>query len=727
MAKTKSAVVFWACLLCWAVPASAIILDPNAPLPVSKPADTFVGRWNANASCVLVGPDMVITTRHQGGGVGSTVQIGGVNYTVSNVWYDVEPNVPDLQVAELAGANFKQYAQINTVTTEAAWKGTVVLGGYGMGRGATLYYKNDPNIPFGYTWDGSGNTTQRWGETKISGYAYGPGTGMYTNLISAYFYGPQITTVPDEAAVAEYDSGGGWFRNISGVWYVAGLSYSTDHVDSLATWWDDPNAVGTNPDKSYAVQVSAYATWIKGVLAPITTNCTASSANWADANAWSAGAPTPHANTNITNGGSVTINQAGDACPTLTLGVSAGQSGSANMTGGVLNCLTVYVGNAGTGTFTQSGGDHSIDGNLYLGFASGAGGSYTLSDGNLTVGLREYVGYSGTGSFAQNGGRHTVGSQLYVGSSDGNGTYVLSGGQLIAPLASVGARGTLALSGGTMIGNSADSSVLPGVTNAGLVHVTSGSYSLAYLLTPDPNVLQGSVQVDAHATMNSGLIVQSQATVAGTLRLQGSSTKTASVVNTLAIAGPANALTGKVDIGNNYLVITAPGQLAAVNGMVANATNFNHSPAYGWDGNGITSSNAAADSTGTLSIGVGNADDEGLTGTLFGSHIAAATDTLVMLTITGDADLNGVVNVDDYNTLRGYYGVTNATWEMADFNYDGVVDATDYNILRGYYNQSLPAAPDMLMSAADAVPEPVTLAVLAIGGLGLLLRRRRSA
>ena len=346
---------------------------PRARLPA-----TSIGRWNSNASCVVVGPDMVITTRHQGGGVGSTVVVGGVSYTVSNVWYDVDPNVPDLQVAELAGANFKQYAKINTTGAEAGRKWTVAIGGYGKGRGATLFYKNDPNIPFGYAWDGSGNTTLRWGENTLDNGTVGIETGMYTNLLTAHYYRPgSALALPDQAGVAEFDSGGGWFRNVGGAWYVVGLSYGTDHATVSATWWHDPNASSdpnANPDAIYAVRVFSYSSWINGVLAPITTNCTVASGNWGDAGAWSNGAPTPHANTNISNGGTVTINLGANACPTLTLGAAAGQSGNVNMSGGALNCIAEYVGNAGAGAFAQTGGDHSVDGNLAIGLASGGRG-----------------------------------------------------------------------------------------------------------------------------------------------------------------------------------------------------------------------------------------------------------------------------------------------------------------------------------------------------------------
>jgi len=86
------------------------------------------------------------------------------------------------------------------------------------------------------------------------------------------------------------------------------------------------------------------------------------------------------------------------------------------------------IGYSGTGEFTQSGGTNSITGRLYLGFHSGASGTYDLSGGGLSVGEDEYIGYSGTGEFTQTGGTHTVTSTLWVGhSAGGHGTYELSG------------------------------------------------------------------------------------------------------------------------------------------------------------------------------------------------------------------------------------------------------------------------------------------------------------
>lgn len=96
----------------------------------------------------------------------------------------------------------------------------------------------------------------------------------------------------------------------------------------------------------------------------------------------------------------------------------------------------------------------------------------------------------------------------------------------------------------------------------------------------------------------------------------------------------------------------------------------------------------------------------------------AGHEGLVTLPLTtGDANLDGVVDVSDLGILAtNYSGDTDITWGLGDFNCDGVVDVSDLGILATYYGQgSLHGA---------QTPEPTTLALLGLGAVGLLKRRR---
>jgi hypothetical protein len=247
-----------------AVSASGVVLhtydppsDPTKPpynQPTDHPNNAVVGSWNYNASCVAISPNYIITTRHQNAGVGTTVTFGGKNYTVAEV--TVNGSV-DMRVArlELNGqpANLTSYVDVYTGSSEVGKN--IVIGGFGKGRGDELPAGN------GYKWLGTDNKTQRWGTNKVDGVESKPAYNSFTKetytsqVLKADFDGPgAISSTSYEAAIAEYDSGGGWFVLDNDEWKLIGLSA---YVTRLGESWFSPS------DSIWAVRVSPYATWIE--------------------------------------------------------------------------------------------------------------------------------------------------------------------------------------------------------------------------------------------------------------------------------------------------------------------------------------------------------------------------------------------------------------------------------------------------------------------------------
>jgi uncharacterized protein YjbI with pentapeptide repeats len=274
------------------------------------------------------------------------------------------------------------------------------------------------------------------------------------------------------------------------------------------------------------------------------------------------------------------------------------------------------------------------------------------------------------------------------------------------------------------------------------INVTTGSHTIAapLVLNDDLNVIvapaasvltlsgpltaagrtitkAGAGRVDLPRVNAGGLNVN-----AGTARLApGAGT---SRVNSLAIAG-GSAPTAQLDVTNNALVIDyasgGPSPLAMVKAQVTSG-----SAGGSWNGNGIVSSAANGNQ---FAVGYGEASALPSVPPVFGEVDASAV--LVRLTRYGDADLNGLVNLQDFNRLASNFGSTNAVWTQGDFNYDGNVNLQDFNRLAGNFGLSA-AGPDVTpadwAALASAVPEPACgVTVLALTGLLGRPRRAREA
>ncbi|MGH7178988.1 MAG: hypothetical protein ACREJC_16545, partial [Tepidisphaeraceae bacterium] len=145
----------------------------------------------------------------------------------------------------------------------------------------------------------------------------------------------------------------------------------------------------------------------------------------------------------------------------------------------------------------------------------------------------------------------------------------------------------------------------------------------------------------------------------------------------LSIAG-----TGKLDLFDNDLLVDYTGAtpLATIQSLINSARNFG-----AWDGSGITSSSALNNPDGITTLGAMEASDyqsvHGPSAT-FDGHTLDSTVVLVKYTYFGDADFNGVVNLDDYSLVDGGYLMNLTGWLNGDFDgLGGKPDLDDYSLI----------------------------------------------
>ena len=205
------------------------------------------------------------------------------------------------------------------------------------------------------------------------------------------------------------------------------------------------------------------------------------------------------------------------------------------------------------------------------------------------------------------------------------------------------------------------------------------------------------------------------------LTITGGKVKLATSTGLATLSSLTISGTGVLDIGNNHVIINYGSSDPKATIIQYLQSGYNGG---GWNGPGIDSSAAAANSA--YGVGFGDGAD-GVVAGLSSGQIE------LKYTLYGDVNLNGVVDGTDFAILAANFnkGVTNG-WEAGDFEYKGVVDGTDFGLLAANFNKGASGADAVQaldeFAAANGlladVPEPASLGIVGLIGGTLLYRRR---
>jgi hypothetical protein len=338
-----------------------------------------------------------------------------------------------------------------------------------------------------------------------------------------------------------------------------------------------------------------------------------------------------------------------------------------------------------------------------------AGTQVSVTGGQLGAGL---------GSISVDGGTTATLSDLTSDallSTSGLATIVINNNVINTGTVSLPGAARLVVAGASTL-NSASGHIL----NNGSITVTNNGNLDANFIDGTGTVLvQTGGTLRAHAIRQGRLTINDGAFAHVKSAFTGSADP--SRVGSLSI-GAAPAF---LDVANRVLIIDQSGTVALNTLRSQIISGYNGGA---WDGPGIRSSSAAANPGHAVGYGEASAIFSTFPATYFGQTIDNTT-VLVTYTRYGDANLDRIVNLSDFNRLAANFGLNNRLWTDGDSTYDGVVNLADFNQLAanfGLVAVGSEVTPQDWAALAAVVPEP-PLAELGMCLGALVMRRLRRA
>jgi hypothetical protein len=273
-----------------------------------------------------------------------------------------------------------------------------------------------------------------------------------------------------------------------------------------------------------------------------------------------------------------------------------------------------------------------------------------------------------------------------------------------------------------------------------LFNADGGNLVIANPLTLDAGVTltqSGNISYESTITLGAGANFDfgNGTTNIGSLSLQsGSKASFPTGVKAIAEIGQLGLGAGSsMDLGQSTLTIDYGSNADPINSITNYLKSGYNNGA--WNGPGIDSSFVAAHP----GYGIGYAD--GADGVVAG---LPAGEIEITPTLLGDATLSGSVTFGDFQILAAHFGQS-GSWDEGNFLYGSTINAGDFAALA----ENIPSAaltsgqlasmdtfaaglgdalvPSGVGFQVVSVPEPAMVGLLALGGTGLLTRRRRKA
>jgi len=368
----------------------------------------------------------------------------------------------------------------------------------------------------------------------------------------------------------------------------------------------------------------------------------------------------------------------------------------------------------GPAIFVHGGGTNAVTNTLVLGHQSGSVGVYFLggpSPDNAALSARdEAVGYGGEGDLLQGGGTNTVSDGLWLGVEAGSqGVYILAGGTLnVGRIVNGAGTGSLFIGGGTL------------------------------------NVLGGGVDVDT-------LVVGGVSGGNGSHTLSGTQTITAgtesigrgNTTGTFTQTGGTNTVTSRLDLAysNPWGPSTGSGTYHLQGGtLTAPTVQVNSGGTFDFTGGTLsvdTFNGDLVNAGGTLRVGL-----TGTTTTINGDYTETDPNAALWFEIGGLVTSEyDVLDVQGALTFgRGailyYYSFTNGFVPSPGDYFDIIIaDQINGSVGEAYDPiYDIRVSPEIIPVAGGrqalrmwilAVPEPLSMALVGTGLLGLMVLRRR--